>query len=79
MENMKTDVVVVACGLSGLAASLAAAEAGKSVIALEKSNFTGGAANMGMSPLGIGTRMQKEANFIMTPAEAWRKHMNFIH
>ena len=59
MENMKTDVVVVACGLSGLAASLAAAEAGKSVIALEKSNVTGGAANMGMSPLGIGTRQQK--------------------
>ena len=79
MENMKTHVVVGACGLSGLAASLAAAEAGKSVIALEKSNFTGGAANMGMSPLGIGTRQQKEANFLMTPAEAWRKHMNFIH
>ena len=79
MENRTCDVVVVAAGLSGLAASIAAAETGKKVITLEKSNVTGGAANMGMSPLAIGTKYQRDANFNMTPAEAWRKHMNFIH
>ena len=79
MENKKADVVVVAAGLSGLAASIAAAEEGKSVITVEKSNVTGGAANMGMSPLAIGTHYQRSANFNMTPGEAWRKHMNFIH
>ena len=79
MENRTCDVVVVAAGLSGLAASIAAAEEGKKVITLEKSNVTGGAANMGMSPLAIGTHYQRDANFNMTPAEAWRKHMNFIH
>ena len=76
---MNADVVVVAAGLSGLAASIAAAEEGKIVITLEKSNVTGGAANMGMSPLAIGTKYQRAANFNMTPAEACRKHMNFIH
>ena len=79
MENLTADVVVVAAGLSGLAASIAAAEDGKSVITVEKSNVTGGAANMGMSPLAIGTHYQRAANFNMTPGEAWRKHMNFIH
>ena len=77
--NMQADVVVVAAGLSGLAASIAAAEEGKSVITVEKSNVTGGAANMGMSPLAIGTKYQRAANFNMTPGEAFRKHMNFIH
>ena len=77
--NMQSDVVIVAAGLSGLAASIAAAEEGKSVITVEKSNVTGGAANMGMSPLGIGTKYQRAANFNMTPGEAFRKHMNFIH
>ena len=79
MADLKADVVVVAAGLSGLAASIAAAEEGRSVITVEKSNVTGGAANMGMSPLAIGTKYQRAANFNMTPAEAWRKHMNFIH
>lgn len=79
MTTLTSDVVVIAAGLSGLAAAIASAEEGKSVIALEKSNITGGAANMGMSPLAIGTKYQRSANFNMTPAEAWRKHMNFIH
>ena len=79
MTNLSADVVVVAAGLSGLAAAVAAAEEGKSVIAVEKSTTTGGAANMGMSPLAIGTKYQRAANFNMTPGEAWRKHMNFIH
>ena len=50
MKNLETDVIVVAAGLSGLAASIAAAEGGARVIAFEKSNNTGGAANMGMGP-----------------------------
>ena len=47
MKNMETDVIVVAAGLSGLAASIAAAENGANVLVFEKSNTTGGAANMG--------------------------------
>ena len=50
MKQLETDVVVVAAGLSGLAASVAAAESGARVITLEKASNTGGAANMGMGP-----------------------------
>ncbi len=78
-KTMSTDVVVVAAGLSGLAASISAAEGGLAVIAIDKAPITGGAANMGMGPLGIGTKQQKAAAFNMTPGEAFRIHMNFVH
>ena len=61
MKKMQADIVVVAAGLSGLAASIAAAEQGLHVITLEKSKITGGAASMGMGPLAIGTRHQANA------------------
>ena len=79
MKQLQTDVVVVAAGLSGLAASIAAAENGANVIALEKSTTTGGAANMGMGPLGVGSSIQKNQMISLTPGEAFRKHMYFTH
>ena len=79
MEKLQSDVIVVAAGLSGLAASIAAAENGASVITFEKSSTTGGAANMGMGPLGVGSRIQKEHMIALTPGEAFRKHMYFTH
>ena len=59
MKTMETDVIIVAAGPSGLAAAVTVGEAGLSSIVFEKSNTTGGAANMGMGPLGIGTKTQK--------------------
>lgn len=79
MKELQTDVIVVAAGLSGLAASIAAAENGAKVITFEKSTTTGGAANMGMGPLGIGSRIQREQTIALTPGEAFRKHMYFTH
>ncbi|QOX65201.1 FAD-dependent oxidoreductase [Anoxybacterium hadale] len=79
MKKMDADIIIVAAGLSGLAAAVAAAEKGASVIAFEKANTTGGAANMGMGPLGIGSRIQKEHMVALTPGEAFRKHMYFTH
>ena len=79
MKQMETDVVVVAAGLSGLAASIAAAEGGAKVITLEKGTTTGGAANMGMGPLGVGSRLQKSQMIALSPGEAFRKHMYFTH
>ena len=79
MKKMETDVIVVAAGLSGLAASIAAAENGARVLAFEKANTTGGAANMGMGPLGVGSRIQREHMISLTPGEAFRKHMYFTH
>jgi len=79
MTTIKKDVVVVAAGISGLAAAIAAAENGASVVAFEKANTTGGAANMGMGPLGVGSRLQKHQMINITPFEAFRKHMNYVH
>ncbi len=79
MKQLQSDVIVVAAGLSGLAASIAAAENGASVITFEKSSTTGGAANMGMGPLGVGSRIQREHMIALTPGEAFRKHMYFTH
>ncbi|SEL27107.1 MULTISPECIES: FAD-dependent oxidoreductase [unclassified Butyrivibrio] len=79
MKQLQSDVIVVAAGLSGLAASIAAAENGASVITFEKSSTTGGAANMGMGPLGVGSRIQKDHMIALTPGEAFRKHMYFTH
>ncbi len=79
MKKMETDVVVVAAGLSGLAAIVQAAENGLDVIGLEKSNTTGGAANMGMGPFAAGTKYQRMQAVDLTPGEAFRQHMNFVH
>ena len=79
MIKKTADVVVVAAGLSGLAASIAAAEEGLSVITLEKSKTTGGAASMGMGPLAIGTRQMRNVGYNLTPEEAFLKHMHWTH
>ena len=79
MKQLDADVIVVAAGLSGLAAAIAAAEKGAGVIAFEKAATTGGAANMGMGPLGVGSRKQREQMVALTPGEAFRKHMFFTH
>ncbi|MPW24731.1 FAD-dependent oxidoreductase [Alkalibaculum sp. M08DMB] len=79
MKKIETDVIVVAAGLSGLAASIAAAESGAEVVAFEKANTTGGAANMAMGPLGIGSSIQKNQMVPLTPGEAFRKHMFYTH
>lgn len=79
MEKINADVIVVAAGLSGLAASISAAENGASVVQFEKNSSTGGAANMGMGPLGVGSRFQKHHMVSLTAGEAFRKHMNFTH
>lgn len=79
MKKFEVDVVVAGGGLSGLAAGIAAAENGASVIILEKATTTGGAANMGMGPLGVGSSIQKMQMISLTPGEAFRKHMYFTH
>ena len=79
MKHMEADVVVIALGLSGLAAAIAAAEQGLSVIGFEKGNTTGGAANMGMGPFAVESRPQKEAQVPLTREEAYKMHMEFSH
>ena len=75
MKVMNTDVAIVAGGPAGLAAAITAGENGLSSILFEKANTTGGAANMGMGPLGIGTKIQKLEFKDLSVEEAYDIHM----
>jgi fumarate reductase flavoprotein subunit len=79
MKEMKCDVIVVAGGPAGLAAAVSAAENGADVILFEKSPTTGGAANMGMGPLGLETNLQKKRLIGITKEEAFKKFMTHTH
>jgi len=79
MKNYETQVVVIAAGPSGLSAAVQAAEDGASVIVLEKSATVGGAANMGMGPLGIGTKYQKRQMIDITVERAFNMFMEYTH
>lgn len=79
VKTLTTDIAIVAGGPAGLAAAITAGEKGLKSIILEKSSTTGGAANMGMGPLGIDTKIQK-ANFNnISVAEALKLHMEYTH
>lgn len=79
MANYETQVVVIAGGPSGLSAAVQAAEDGAEVIVLEKSAAVGGAANMGMGPLGIGTKYQKQSMIDITVEKAFNMFMEYTH
>ena len=79
MKQMKADIIVVAAGPAGLAAAITAGENNNSVLVFEKSNTSGGAANMGMGPLGIDTRVQRSNFNNITVDYALAKHLEYTH
>lgn len=79
MKTIETDVVVVAGGPAGLAAAITVGEHGLKSVILEKSSATGGAANMGMGPLGIDTKIQRAAFNNIGVDKAIQMHMEYTH
>lgn len=79
VKTLNTELVIVAGGPAGLAAAIAAGEKGIKSIILEKSSTTGGAANMGMGPLGIDTKIQRALFNNITVEEALKLHMEYTH
>jgi fumarate reductase flavoprotein subunit len=79
MKKLETQVVVIAAGPSGLCAAVQAAEDGAKVIVVEKAATIGGAANMGMGPLGIGTKHQKRQMIDITVEKALNMFMEYTH
>ena len=79
MIQLEADLVVIGGGMSGLTAATAAAEKGASVIVLEKSGTTGGAANMGMGFFAVGSERQKDAMYNYTVDEAFEDFMTYTH
>lgn len=79
MPKFEKDIVVIAAGPSGLSAAVQAAQDGASVMVVEKSSVPGGAANMGMGPLGIGTKYQKESMYYLSVEKAFNMFMEYTH
>lgn len=79
MANYSADICVIAAGPAGLSAAVQAAQDGASVLVLEKSAVPGGAANMGMGPLGIGTRYQKNQMYYLSVEKAFNMFMEYTH
>ena len=79
MKTYETDVVVVGAGPSGLAASVQAAEDGAKVMVFNKADVVGGAANMGMGPLGIGTKQQQAQMVDIDVERAFKMFMDYTH
>ena len=79
MKTFETDVVVVGAGPSGLAASVQAAEDGAKVLVFNKADVVGGAANMGMGPLGIGTKQQQDQMVDISVEKAFKMFMDYTH
>ena len=79
MKIIEADVIVVGGGLSGLTAATQAAEKGASVICLEKSGTTGGAANMGMAFFAVESHVQRNQMDAWTKDEAFRFIMEYNH
>jgi fumarate reductase flavoprotein subunit len=79
MKRVEADVIVVAAGAAGLAASIAAVESGAKVVAFEKASTTGGTGNMGMGLLGVESRLQRLKSLGPTKDEAFRIFMDYTH
>ncbi len=60
-EKLTADVVVVGAGGAGVSAALTALQEGADVILLEKSAVPGGVSVIAGGPMGIDSRLQKEA------------------
>jgi fumarate reductase flavoprotein subunit len=79
MKVLNTDIAVMAAGPAGLCAAVQAAEDGAKVLVIEKAKVAGGAANMGMGPLGIGTKYQKDQMVDISVEKAFKMFMEYTH
>jgi len=79
MKQFEADLVIVGGGMSGLSASIEAAEKGLSVIVLEKGGTTGGAANMGMGFFAVESEQQKSTMNPLTVDDAYEEFMTYTH
>ncbi|WP_427925076.1 FAD-dependent oxidoreductase [Streptomyces sp. cg40] len=69
------DVVVLGSGCAGLAATVSAAEAGASVLVLEKTGRIGGAIHGGAGLFAVETRMQRDRQIPLTRDETFHRLM----
>lgn len=76
---MKCDFLVLGAGGAGLAAAVTAAEAGASVIVLDRLRVTGGATVFAKGIFAVGSKFQKELGIDISTDEAFLQHMFYTH
>jgi fumarate reductase flavoprotein subunit len=79
VKHLEADIVVIAAGPAGLAASIAAAEGGAKVVVFEKLFRTGGQANFGQGIFAVESRLQRLKQYPLTREEAFRIYMDYTH
>lgn len=79
MKDYTADIAVVGGGPAGLASALEAAEAGASVLVLEKDDHAGGLREGGIGPFAVESFIQKNAFVDLTVEEAFQYLMEFSH
>ncbi len=78
MKQYQADVVILSAGTAGLAAAVTAAEGGASVIAIEKTNHTGGTALRANQLFAVESRLQRIRQYSLSKDEAFRLYMDFM-
>lgn len=78
-QYLKTDLLIVGGGLSGLAAAQSAVDQGVKPIVLEKEAAIGGGGNFPEGSLGVGTRYQKEHGIKTTVDQVLTAALQFHH
>ena len=79
MKEYKAEIGVIAAGPSGLSAAVQAAQLGAKVVVVEKAAAVGGAANMGMGILAVGSHYQKAQMIDISIEKAFNMFMDYTH
>lgn len=78
-NRLETDIVIIGSGASGLAAAVAAAEAGVRVAVFEKQPSLGGTSNFFHGIFAVESDMQKEQYIAYSCDQAFRNFMEYNH
>lgn len=76
---MKTDIVVIGSGATGMAAAVTAAEGGAKVIVFEKQRSLGGTSNFFEGTFAVESDMQRERYITYSRDEAFKNMMEYCH
>lgn len=78
-QTLDADLVIVGAGAGGMAAAVAAADAGLKTIVLEKSPFVGGGGNFMEGSFAVQSPIQKNSNIGIDPEKQFKLVTNFHH
>lgn len=77
--DMKTDIVIIGGGASGMAAGTQATQLGAKVIILEKQAKNGGTGNYAEGVFAADSSLQKHQGIVVTPESAFKTIMDYSH